>query len=885
MALTPMMQQYRAIKESYPDSILLFRVGDFFELFFEDAKIAARELEIALTSRDGNKEGGIPLAGVPHHAVQNYIARLLEKGYKVAICDQVEEASQAKGLVRREVTRVITPGTKIEDSFLQEKRNNYLASISKSAGQGDLFGLSFLDISTGELFALQVTDLESVVDELFHFQPAEIILDSHTADDEGFLKQLQKYVPETALNIESSFPGPNEAAAFLREHLSDRTLADTAPGDYPAACCATAAAVSYVMKMQHFGLAHFQKLELLERNDFMRLDAVTMRNLEITETLRTREKTRSLLGLLDKTRTAMGGRLFRKWLEKPLLDSLEMLQRWDAVDELKRNLYGREQLTALLKDCYDLERLSGRISMGQVNPRDFLSLKKTLELLPRIQQVLLELESEMIAAARSKIPDFTGLARTLEEAIADDAPFTLKEGSIFKDGYAPEIDELRSIARNSRGWILDLEKEERQKTGIKSLKIGYNRVFGYYIEVTRLNSHLVPGHYIRKQTLVNAERFITEDLKEQESLILNAEEKLGQIEYELFESLRCHVAGHTFSLQLTGRLLAVLDCLSSLAEAASIHSFSKPALVHDCSETVLEEARHPVVEHTLEIPFIPNDFAPGEKRVMVLTGPNMAGKSTYCRSIALLYIMAQAGSFVPAAVMKFEPVEQIFARVGASDDLGSGRSTFMVEMEETGSILSQAAAKSLVVLDEIGRGTSTYDGMSLAQSVLEYLHDHTGALVLFSTHYHELTVLEAACSAVQNYCVAVEERGEEIIFLHRVLPGKADKSYGINVAKLAGLPEEVLHRAREILADLEVQKDRGAAGEGYPLQEENGQLSLLGEPGTKSARSSSEENVLREIKNLNIVNITPLQAINKLFSMQSQLCAPAEKSGPKERRR
>ncbi len=870
--LTPMMQQYKEIKASLPDTILLFRVGDFYELFFEDAKIAARELEIALTSRDGNKDTGIPLAGVPHHAVQNYIARLLDKGYKVAICDQVEDASQAKGLVRREVTRVITPGTKIEDSFLEEKKNNYLASVSKMNRESDHFGLAFIDISTGDLFAMQLEGIELAVNELFCFQPAEIIFDGCAAKDPEFKQHLCKFVPDTATHVEPSVEDPEEAYALLQRHFSAEVLAHARLEQYPAALRATATAVSYVTRMQTFGLGHIHRIQVMERNEALRLDAITMRNLEITETLRTREKQRSLLGLLDQTRTAMGGRQLRKWLEKPLLSGPRMQRRWDAVEELQANLYRREELIGFLKSCYDLERLSGRISMGQVNPRDFLALKKTLQIIPEIQRSLARLSNAKINEITQQLPDYTGLAQILQKAIAEDAPFALKEGNIFKDGYSPEVDELRKLSRNSKQWIIQLEKEERERTGIKTLKVGYNRVFGYYLEVTRANSHLVPEDYMRKQTLVNAERFITEDLKEKESHILHAQEKLAQLEYTLFEELRGEIAAYTLSLQRTGRLLGVLDCLCSLAETASTHNFVKPSLVEQFAETTIKDARHPVVEFTQESPFVPNDFCPAGKRILVLTGPNMAGKSTYCRSIALLYVMAQAGGFVPAREMKFTPLEQIFARVGASDDLSSGRSTFMVEMEETSSILSQVCPQSLVVLDEIGRGTSTYDGMSLAQAVLEFLHDRTAAKVLFSTHYHELTALDLHFSAVKNYCVAVKEKGEEIIFLHKVVSGKADKSYGINVARLAGLPEQVTLRAREILSGLEREQERQGGEGDYAGQEmESGQLSLVREPADSAPRSRKEEKVLQEIIALKIVNMTPLQALNSLYSMQSQL--------------
>jgi DNA mismatch repair protein MutS len=619
--------------------------------------------------------------------------------------------------------------------------------------------------------------------------------------------------------------------------------------------------------------------------------------LEIFETIRSREKKNALLGLLDRTNTAMGARLLRKWLEKPLLERESMELRWETVGELKEKQLLKDDLAGILKQSYDLERLSGRINMGLVNPRDMLALKKTLVLLPQITLLLEDCQARLLQQLSKQIPDLSQLVKELDAAIKDDAPFSLKEGGIFKEGYCNEIDELRQVSQNSKLWLLEMEKKEKERTGIKSLKIGFNKVFGYYFEITKANLELVPADYRRKQTLVNCERFFTEELKEKEFLILNAEEKLAQLEYELFEKLRLNIVQYTILLQTAGHVLANLDCLFSLADLASAYGYIKPRFSSD-NIISITGGRHPVVERVQEELFIPNDvFWDGDKqRILIITGPNMAGKSTYCRSIALLLLMAQMGSFVPAEDMSFSPVEHIFARVGASDDLSSGRSTFMVEMEETASILRDATPHSLVILDEIGRGTSTYDGMSLAQAILEYLHNDLQTKVLFSTHYHELTALEDRLPGIKNFTVSVKEKGEEIIFLRQIVPGKADKSYGVNVARLAGLPFKIIHRASQVLENLEttaLKKDGNypAAENDFPnnplflnIQSFEGQLSFLPALQNKNdALNKKELKVLQEIKELNVVNITPLEALNILFSLQSRLLSIEKSLKEKER--
>ncbi|MEW5921030.1 MAG: DNA mismatch repair protein MutS [Bacillota bacterium] len=903
--LTPMMEQYKEIKAQYADAILFFRVGDFYEMFFEDALTASRELDITLTSRDGNKEeGGTPLAGVPWHSASTYLSKLLNKGYKVAICDQVEDPAQAKGLVRREVTRVITPGTRIDDHMLQQDRNNYLAFLVMLEDQS--MGLTCVDISTGELHAFHFEpnrEKQDVVDEIYRFQPAELLLNPRAYAD----KKLQKTLHTLGLFhfSEMAVPaGMREALALLEEQFDSKSLQDWGITSYPSASVSTAAVLQYLHKVQKVPLKHIFSINLHVFDDELLLDAVTLFNLEVTETMRTRDKKHSLLGMLDRTNTAMGSRLLRKWLERPLREAEKIEQRWEAVDELKKNQVAREELAVLLADVYDLERLCSRINLGAVNPRDFLALKRSLQLLPKIMEQLEKMESGLLKSLHEEIPCFEMLVEELENAIAEDAPFTLKEGGIFKQGYSSEVDELRRLTRNSKTWMLELEKKERERTGIKSLKIRYNKVFGYYIEVTRANLEMVPPDYIRKQTLVNAERFYTEELKEKESIIINAEEKLIRLEYSLFEDLRIRLTNHTLHLQLCASILARLDCLISLAAIAAMRGYCRPRL---CSQPGIhiKEGRHPVVERTMSTPFVPNDLHLDNrgKRIIIITGPNMGGKSTYCRSAALLVLMAQAGSFVPAAEMEFMPVEQIFARVGASDDLSGGRSTFMVEMEETASIINNASSRSLIILDEIGRGTSTYDGISLARAVLEYLHDSSGSMVLFSTHFHELTSMEDEFPAISNLSVSVRETEEGVIFLHRVVPGRADRSYGINVARLAQLPVSVIARAQQILEQLEGTRHAGIKSPGEKkkggtstiskeeetgknetrdtisenpvelcLAHDDGQLSFFSQAGkAKRELPGYEKKIIAEIKELNLVKTTPLQALNKLFSFQSRL--------------
>ncbi len=883
--LTPMMQQYKIIKNNYPDTVLFFRVGDFYEMFFEDAVTASRELEIALTSRDGNRENAVPLAGVPYHAAQNYISRLLEKGYKVAICDQVEEPEQARGLVRREVTRVITPGTIVEDNLLEKNRGNYLAAAVK-LDSGESIGLTLIDISTGELLAFhfeQYGNMDRMLDELYRLKPSEVVLEELLA--KNLSPDIMNRIKVFALiNQNISLPDEREAGVILGGQFSEKILAASGIKTCGAALYSTALALKYIKKMQNNALAHISGIKFYREKEFLRMDAVTVRNLEITETIHTRDKKYSLLGILDRTRTSMGARLLRKWLEMPLLKQELIEQRWDTVGELKENMLLKEELGERLGNAYDLERLCGKINMGLANPRDLLALKKTLLLLPQIKDLLGDASSKLLCALKDQIPLLSPLTGELQAAIREDAPIHIKEGGIFKDGYAVGIDELRELSRSSKSWLTEFEQKERERSGIKSLKVKFNKIFGYYIDITKANLEMVPPDYIRKQTLVNSERFVTGELKEKEALILNADEKLARIEYDLFEELRLKILVYTEQLQAAARALANLDCLYSLADVAAAYGYKRPCF-SDGGAVMIKESRHPVVERNGKEPFIPNDLFldSSNNRVLIITGPNMAGKSTYCRCAALLLLMAQAGSFVPAEKMEFTPVDQIFARVGASDDLSSGRSTFMVEMEETASIIREATPNSLVILDEIGRGTSTYDGMSLAQAILEYLHDEVKAKVLFSTHYHELTPLEKKLQAVKNYTVSVKEQKDKIIFLRKIIPGRADKSYGINVARLAGLPEKIIADAGRILEKLEAAKSptledqKTYSADTMPFAGSEGQLSLVLSPAAQEDNpTKKEKRILEEIKRLHILDTTPLEALNILFSLQSRLFSKKE---------
>ena len=861
--LTPMMKQYLSFKEQHPDKIIFFQVGDFFEIFFEDAVGAARAMDIVLTTRDSNKKNPIPMAGVPIHAADTYLNKLLARGFKVALCEQVEEAAAAGGLVRREITQILTPGTVTDPEMLEESQNNYLAALCALPGaSGDYLGLAALDVSTGDFRINEWSGEEAIpalADELLRLRPAEAIFCSDEVA-QIFRPYLE---PQGSPGALFDFqPDPVRVKKALTGQWGEEMWEELSLARYPAAGAAADAALEYLKMLQHpAGGKHFRRLELTLPGYRMAVDGITAQNLELVRTIREGKQKGSLLGLLDHCLTAMGRRLLRRWVEQPLLELKLIEERQEAVAELRENPLIRGELRSALKQLLDLERFCSRLCTGRVGARDLVSLKETLQNLDPLTRILEGCQAPLLQSLR-QLPSFSAVVETIAEALADEPPLQLREGGLIRDGYSEEVDRLRSITRDGRGWLLEFEKEERRRTGIKSLRVGYNRNFGYYIEVTRPNLELVPPHYLRRQTLVNAERFITEPLKEMEEQITGAREQLARLEYELFEELREKISAGVPSLQAAALQLARLDCLQGFAEAAERYRYCRPSF-SSRGEIRIRRGRHPVVEQIPGERFVPNDLFMDEAiPVHIVTGPNMAGKSTYIRSVALICLMAQVGSFVPAAEAELPIFDRIFARVGASDDLSRGLSTFMVEMEETASILKEASSRSLLILDEIGRGTSTYDGMSIARSVLEYICRRIKAKTLFSTHYHELTNLEEELPGVKNYTMAVKERGKEVLFLRRVIAGRSDKSYGVNVARLAGLPPEVLLRAEAILAELET-----AAASGKPER----QLSLLPAVAEPPPTDGKADQVLGELEALDLNRMTPLEALQHLYRLQKIL--------------
>ncbi len=873
--VSPMMEQYLAIKAEHPDKIVFFQVGDFYEIFFEDAPVAAREMEIVLTTRDANKENPIPLAGVPIHAAEGYLNKLLAKGYKIVICDQVEEAALAKGLVRRAVTRILTPGTVTDPEMLEEGRNNYLAVLI--GGAEGSFGLAAVDVSTGDFRITEWNGLgswDNAADELRLLQPAECICAPVELVERVRLLMNQK----NSRLVEAVEPpaSPERVRAALTAQWGEERWEALALSRFPLAAAAAATALLYLTELHYTPESKlFHTLELYFPGAGMAVDSVTRRNLELTQTIRDGAKQGSLLGLLDRCMNAMGRRLIRRWIEQPLREAALIEERLEAVEELLKTPLRRRELRALLRQLIDLERFCSRLCYRRVTAREIVSLKNSLLLLEPLQAALSAFHSALLQGVR-RLPDCAGLIALIQDALVDDPPQALREGGLFRPGYHPEVDRLSRLSREGRSRLLEFEQKERQRTGIKSLRVGYNRNFGYYIEVTRNNLELVPPEYFRRQTLVNAERFITDELREMEEQITGARDRLAELEYELFETLRGKVAAQAPLLQAAARELARLDCLQSLAEAAERHRYRRPHFAKDGSLRIVK-GRHPVVEQLAGERFVPNDiFMDDRQFVLVITGPNMAGKSTYIRSVALICLMAQIGSFVPADEADLPILDRIFARVGASDDLSRGYSTFMVEMQETATILRDATARSLLVLDEIGRGTSTYDGMSIARSVLEYIGTAIGAKTLFSTHYHELTNLEGELPGVKNYTMAVKEKGKEVIFLRRVVPGRSDKSYGVNVARLAGLPPAVIVRAEAILAEMEVAASA--------VRER--QLSLLPLVYFPTPDYNRQKELLAELRELDLNRFTPLEALQQLYRMQKKLdedtTAGAENPGGEE---
>lgn len=866
MKLTPMMQQYMDTKEQYKDCLLFYRLGDFYEMFFEDAEIASRELEITLTGRDCGFEERAPMCGVPWHSVHNYIAKLIHKGYKVAICEQMEDPALAKGIVKREVTRIITPGTVTDPSMLEEKKNNFLMAVYCLQ---NYFGIAVVDITTGEFYATQISfgnTTKKLMDEIYRYQPSEILVNKQFHS----ILSTQEFREKTGIYI-----------SVLEDEVYDRSssiknieqIADSNPlQQQELAVCASGALLHYLKTTQKVDLNHIHSITPYQLESYMMIDSSSRRNLELTETLRDRKKRGTLLWVLDKTMTAMGGRKLRKWLEQPLLEIDEINRRLESVSELKEKFMIRNELMEILKRVYDMERLASKLVVGNVNARDLLSLKASMGQLPSILEMVSQLDSDFGVEISKTTDVLSDLYDIIHSAIADEPPLTIKEGGIIRSGYNEEVDNYRKAFTEGQQWLADLESREREASGIKNLKVKFNKVFGYYIEITNSNLQQVPDRYIRKQTLVNCERFITEELKKLEDTILGAEDKVKNLEYELFCELRDRIAGQVGRIQKTADNMALLDVLCSLAETAERENYVKP-IVNEGTEINIIEGRHPVVEKMLgKTPFVPNDtlLNDHDDRVIILTGPNMAGKSTYLRQVALITLMAQIGSFVPATQAVIGVADRIYTRVGASDDLATGQSTFMVEMTEVANILNNATPKSLLILDEIGRGTSTYDGLSIAWAVIEYINDkgRLGCRTLFATHYHELTELEDKLGGIKNCCIDVRKKGEDIIFLRKIKPGGADRSYGIEVARLAGVPQLVIDKARGILEELDA-ADINKSGRSRKKFSKpfDGQLDIL----SAGALSKSEREVIDELRSVDATALTPLDALNRLFALQQKL--------------
>ncbi len=860
--VTPMMQQYLQIKEQYKDCILFFRLGDFYEMFFDDAHTASRELELTLTGKDCGLEERAPMCGVPFHSASVYITKLIEKGYKVAICEQTSDPALSKGLVEREVVRIVTPGTIVDSALLDERENHFLLCVHLN---GVTAGLAFVDVSTGEFFVHQLKPyLDILADEVLRIRPNEIITND--------LNTLRKYIGVEISCTEYSHgsfqPAQAHGALCSHFHLNDLSplgLAD----DYKAGALAAGALMLYLNETQKNALEHISGLRIYPSSQIMLLDRSARRNLELTESLRGRTKKGTLLWLLDQTSTAMGGRLLRSWIEQPLVDRDKINQRLDAVSAILKEHVLCMSLSDELRGVYDIERLLSRVSYKSINARDCLALLGSLKKVPSIKDLMRTLASPLLNDLEAMLDPMPDLSDLIERAIHPDAPLSITEGSIIREGYSQRLDSLREAATSGKQWILDLEAKERQETGIKNLRIQYNRVFGYYIEVTKSYYELVPLRYMRKQTLANCERYITPELREIEQKIVGAQEQSVRLEMELFVSIREHILAVIEPMQKTALGLKTLDALVSLAKVAGSNHYARPQITDDGKLSIVD-GRHPVVEQTLrEGAFVPNDtFMDGDsQRMLIITGPNMAGKSTYMRQVALIVLMAHIGSFVPAREAQIPIVDRIFTRVGASDDLASGQSTFMVEMSEMAYILRNATPRSLVILDEIGRGTSTFDGLSIAWAVVEYLCDkqNAGAKTLFATHYHELSELEGRLEGVQNYCISVKEHGEDVIFLRKIIRGGADKSFGVHVARLAGVPQPVLMRAHEIQARLEVSDiNQNTIGQNIL---EDGKRTGSQQVGLFNY---AQTELVEELQNIDVMALTPMDAINHLFRLREK---------------
>ena len=868
-AFTPMMQQYLDIKNQYKDCIMFYRVGDFYEMFFDDALTASKALEITLTGKDCGQEERAPMCGVPYHAYEVYANRLIEQGYKVAICEQVEDPKQAKGLVKRDVIQIITPGTNLSTQNLKEGQNNYIMSIYAF---DNAYGIAVADITTGEARTCQVTSQEKCKDEINKYQPSEIICNETLLCQDWDWDYYRERLHITISAIDDWHFNEEQAANCLLKHFKVQSLEALGLKDRSLTVIASGALMEYLIETQKSSLDHMNRLELYAVDDYMILDSSTRRNLELTETLRDKEKRGSLLWVLDKTKTAMGARLLRTYIEQPLIRKDRIEERLDAIEQLNREAINREELREYLNPIYDLERLMTRISLKTANPRDLISFKTSLSYLPYIRQLLAGYPSGLLHQIYEDLDGLEDIHQLLEDSIIEDPPLQIKEGGIIKDGYLEHIDELKHAKTDGKQWLAELETKERETSGIKNLKIKYNKVFGYYFDVTNSYKELVPEHFIRKQTLANSERYTTEELDKLADTILGSEDKLCALEYETFCDIREKISGEIKRVQRTAHAVAMLDVMASLAYVTEQNHYIRPVMNEE-GRLKIQGGRHPVVEKMIPNDlFIRNDteLDINENRIAIITGPNMAGKSTYMRQTALIVLLAQMGCYVPADQADIGIVDRLFTRVGASDDLASGQSTFMVEMSEVANILRNATVNSLLILDEIGRGTSTYDGLSIAWSVVEYISNfhRLGAKTLFATHYHELTELEGQLPGVHNYCIAVKEQGDDIVFLRKIMRGGADRSYGIQVAKLAGLPQDVIERANEILSELLDEHDLAGKGKKVTVakpkrKEEPKQLSFFANP--------MEQEVVAEIQSLDLSNMTPMKALVYLSELQEKL--------------
>ena len=875
--LTPMMKQYMQTKEEYKDCILFYRLGDFYEMFFDDALTASKELEITLTGKNCGLEERAPMCGIPYHAVDSYLNRLVSKGYKVAICEQVEDPKTAKGIVKREVIRVVTPGTNLDTQGLDETKNNYIMCIVYMA---DRYGLSVADVTTGEYLVTELDSQTKLMDELYKFMPSEIVCNEAFYMSGLDLDDLKNRLHMAIYSLEAWYFDDALCRETLQEHFKVASLEGIGLSDYECGMIASGALLKYLEETQKNSLSHMSRLTRYATGNYMVLDSATRRNLELVETLREKQKRGSLLWVLDKTKTAMGARTLRKYVEQPLIDKESIVKRLDAVAELKDNAICREEIREYLNPVYDLERLVGKITYQSANPRDLIAFQSSLSMLPSVKCILKDMESDLLKEIYEELDPLEELCDLVGRAIQEEPPLAMKEGGIIKDGYNEEVDRLRKAKSEGKNWLADLETKEREKTGIKNLRIRYNKVFGYYLEVTNSFKDLVPDYYTRKQTLANVERYIIPELKELEDTILGAEDKLCALEYELYCEVRNTIAAELTRIQRTAKAVAKLDVIASLALVAERNNYVRPK-INEKGVIDIRDGRHPVVEKMIPNDmFIANDTYLDDKkqRISIITGPNMAGKSTYMRQAALIVLMAQLGSFVPASSANIGLVDRIFTRVGASDDLASGQSTFMVEMNEVANILRNATSKSLLILDEIGRGTSTFDGLSIAWAVVEYISNSKllGAKTLFATHYHELTELEGKISNVNNYCIAVKEKGDDIVFLRKIVKGGADKSYGIQVAKLAGVPDPVINRAKEIVEELVTAditgKVKDIAVQGSETKKKTQKkLDEVDLTQFSLFDTVKDDDVLNELKELDISHMTPMDAMNKLYQLQNKL--------------